>query len=206
LDGSSHEVLVGRSDVSAVCKEVGSDEIFHFHFNHLMYNPSGTGFVFLCRFFNISGKQHRFFYFNLRDKKLTLLHSDMTSHFCWISDTVLFGYLTFEGKSGYYYVDIEKLRFEALNADLTLPDGHPSLVNSVLLTDTYPDNSRMQNLYLIKNKNPLLVARFYAPLIYNEYNRCDLHPRFNQSGGCIYVDSMHSGKRHLYRLKLRSDG
>jgi hypothetical protein len=210
-DGNS-EVIISTGMIRTQFPDWDWDHMTDLHFNHLMFEPSGRGFIFLMRFRNDQGKNHRLFFgeFKVQGSKfkvqnLKLLNSEMTSHYCWIDNRTVLGFMTHKGKPGYYKVDIMSGVFSPMEFDRHLTDGHPGYKSGLMLTDSYPKADRMQELYLIRDKHVMLVARFFAPLNFNESNRCDLHPRFSAKGDSVYIDSLHQGKRHLFRLNLKTN-
>lgn len=176
----------------------------HIHFNHLMFSPSGNRFLFFLRFHTPRGRLEYLFMHDFQTSESKLLNAEMTSHCCWMDEQNLAGYLSHGQKPGFYQVDTGNLHFQQLFSDSVIGDGHPSFRNGVLLFDSYPDYSRMQHLYVSGNNRLLLAGSFYTPLIFDEYYRCDLHPRFGSDGKKIYFDSLHSGRRHLYSLELNA--
>ena len=91
------------------------------------------------------------------------------------------------------YVQIAKKDYSA--------DGHPQYNNNnkLVVTDTYPDRRRLQELsvYDIYNKTKKIVGKYNSPLKFSEEFRSDLHPRWNRKGDKIAVDATFSGKRSL---------
>lgn len=89
-----------------------------------------------------------------------------------------------------------------------LMDGHPSFTPNgrYMLTDTYPDSSHYQKLYVfdIITKKYLLLGTFYA-----NYDKtpssCDLHPKLSRDGQYLVVDSAHDERHHMIILKLNWD-
>ena len=51
------------------------------------------------------------------------------------------------------------------------------------------------NLYDIETNNVIKIGRFFSPLKFSGYYRCDLHPRWSPDGKYISIDSSHSGLR-----------
>ncbi len=79
------------------------------------------------------------------------------------------------------------------------PDGR------YILSDSYPQNG-IQPLILIDAENGCHVTlgefRHERPAGTPDDVRCDLHPRWSPDGSCVTVDSIHDGRRAIYRLDL----
>ncbi len=200
IDGT-HRLLV---DTAMVKKLVPTafDNTVNVHINHVMYNPSGTAFVFIVRWNGASGRKDALLHYDLNSGGMKIVNSEMTSHYCWINDETLLGYLSHDSRKGYYELYIPELKYTLYDHTELAGDGHPTYKNGIVLTDSYPDKARMQHLLIIHNHKTLLVGRFFSPLTFNERNRCDLHPRFNSTGSKIYIDSRHEGSRHLYCINF----
>ncbi|MDZ7743317.1 MAG: hypothetical protein U5Q03_16665 [Bacteroidota bacterium] len=84
-----------------------------------------------------------------------------------------------------------------------LGDGHPNVFGRHAIIDTYPNKSRMKELFVYDMFSSHLhkVAEFVEEFRFGEETRCDLHPRWDQQGRWIFVDSVHTGKRKLYALQ-----
>lgn len=179
-------------------------------FNHIMISPDNSKFVFLHRYYLDSGQRiDRFFvsgvYGELSSLKL-ISDSGMISHYCWVDSSSLIAYMTHNGINGYFKISlsnsitIEPIHVDGLNS---FGDGHPTYIgNNKFITDTYPNKSRMKKLLLvdIDNNHVQILGEFLEPLSFREQCRCDLHPRWSQSENSIYIDSTHSGQRHLYKV------
>ncbi len=210
--GSKPEIRIGDLETGSSKSLLNADEIFDIkklpddavdiHFNHLLFSPTGTRFIFFLRFTASSGRQEYLLLHDLLKKETVLLNSEMTSHCCWVDDRTVAGYLSHKDKPGFYTIDISSLQYKELFSESNPGDGHPSFKNGVFMFDSYPDNSRMQHLFISGSNQTLLAGSFYSPLIFDEFYRCDLHPRFSQDGKRIYFDSLHSGERHLYSLEF----
>lgn len=175
------------------------------HFNHLMFSPDGSKFVFILRWHGNEGKKEFLMLYENATGKISILNTEMTSHYCWVDNYTLLGYMSHLEQPGFYYLDILSGKFNRLIINEQLGDGHPSVKNELILVDSYPDAARMQQLMIVSKGKVLHVGNFYAPITYHERYRCDLHPRFNSQGDTIYIDSKHDKKRHLYRIKLKGN-
>ena len=89
---------------------------------------------------------------------------------------------------------------------LNMGDGHPSCFKNWMIFDSYPDKSRMQNLvlYNIDTGKYYKLIEIFHPMKFFGNTRCDLHPRFSDSGNNITFDSVFEGKRHQYYIDLRN--
>lgn len=178
--------------------------------NHIMINPSGTRFMFLHRWFKGSKKYSRLLTCDINGENLyNLSDDDMVSHCYWKNDEEIFAFLNKKNLgNGYYLMKDKTNKFTKCCSTLT-GDGHPSFSPNLkyLITDSYPDRKRIQNLYLIDAKNlkkaePIVVARVFSPFKYDNDTRCDLHPRWNRSSNEVCIDSVFEGKRGLYVVNV----
>ena len=83
-------------------------------------------------------------------------------------------------------------------------DGHPSYSpdGSLVVTDSYPDRTRIATVKIMKGEEVNVVARVFAPFKYDNDTRCDLHPRWSRDGKMVCFDSIFEGKRGLYAVIL----
>ncbi|MDC9592796.1 hypothetical protein [Xenorhabdus sp. IM139775] len=181
--------------------------------NHIMISPDGKLFLFLHRFYGAKNERNdRLFIASMKkmpDTNLALLNNTkMVSHYCWIDSNSFIVYMNFNNLTGYYIVNINdnlELKIEKLdipNLD-KYGDGHPTYIgDNKFITDTYPDKSRNKHLLLvdIDNNKVDVLGSFWEPLKYYEESRCDLHPKWDKDNKCIYIDSVHTGKRKLYKI------
>lgn len=86
-------------------------------------------------------------------------------------------------------------------------DGHPSYSpdGCKVVTDTYPNRSRVASVYYVEDNNVKTLAKVFAPFRYDNDVRCDLHPRWNRKGNKICIDSVFEKKRNLYIINLEKD-
>lgn len=175
--------------------------------NHIMLNPSGNRFMVLHRWINGSKKYTRLVTINKNGTDLYNLNDDnMTSHCYWKNDTEIISYTRKKSEgNGYYLLKDKSHEFKKLWTGLLEVDGHPSYSpdGKKIVTDTYPDRSRVSTLYCIKDEEQInILARVHAPFKYDNDFRCDLHPRWNRSSNSICFDSVHEGRRGLYLVKV----
>lgn len=174
--------------------------------NHLYYSPSYERFVFLHRWVDKRGKYSRLFCCSRDGKNLKLLLDHrMISHYSWINDDELIvwartpeygdAYIILNAGTGEYY----KLDDGSLS---DYGDGHPTInsKHNYIITDTYPDKSRLRTLLLydVATKQKVEVGKFFAPWVFDAEKRCDLHPRFNIHNDELSIDSAHEGVRKNY--------
>lgn len=168
--------------------------------NHVMINKEGNGFIFIHRFYHGKRRFDRLMYSDFKSLKV-LVDGEMVSHCCWIDERTVFGYFRYNNVNGYYYCDIEMGIITPCQAmtDLQIGDGHPSCHGDWILFDSYPDKSRMQNLFLYNRKTDqvLPLLELFQSVKYMGECRCDLHPRFSLDGKLVFFDTVYLGKRSL---------
>ncbi|TJZ60107.1 glycosyl transferase [Sphingobacterium olei] len=198
-------LLFSLEDIANLEKQDDFDHSFH-TINHIMINKEGNYFIFIHRYYRNGVRKDRLIGSDFKSLKVISDH-DMVSHCCWFDDNTVYGYLRHDGKDGYYFIDLNTLKF-TLNSvvdKLGVGDGHPSVYQDNIVFDTYPDRSRMQTLYVYNKKNDTVEKLFevYQSPSFKESSRCDLHPRFNGNGDMIFFDSVFEDKRKQYFFKLK---
>lgn len=173
--------------------------------NHLMLSPSGEGFVFVHRFYEGKRRHDRLMYYDGATLHC-LLNEDMVSHYCWLDENRLFGYMRVGEKDGFYTLNVKTGTTEACNTlnVLGYGDGHPTYYNGKIVVDTYPDKSRMQHLMVLDERTQQVeeVLEVFQSVKYMNETRCDMHPRFSPNGKTVYFDTVYQGKRMLSRIGL----
>ncbi|HLR41687.1 MAG TPA: hypothetical protein VK067_00430 [Pseudogracilibacillus sp.] len=169
--------------------------------NHIMLNPSSNRFMVLHRWISGSKRYTRLVTMNIDGSDMyNLSDDDMTSHCSWKNDEEIlaFAYKK-ENGNGYYLMQDQTDEFVRKWSELA-SDGHPSYSpdGSMVVTDTYPNRSRVASVYIMNSNEVKIIAKVFAPFKYDNDVRCDLHPRWNKKGNKICIDSVLNGKRNLY--------
>ena len=174
--------------------------------NHIEISPNGERFMFIHRWLSDSGlKKSRLISANINGNDMFILSDDdMVSHCTWKNNEEIVGWMSKKGIGDHYYLLHDKThKFEILGEHFLVEDGHPSFSKDEkwMLTDTYPDKSRMSTLLLYNMLDEKLykLGEFYSALKYSGEVRCDLHPRFNDCNTKITFDSVHDGVRNIIR-------
>ncbi|MGB2138207.1 MAG: hypothetical protein ACPHVP_04990 [Flavobacteriales bacterium] len=172
--------------------------------NHIMISPNGNNFMFLHRWFNNGVRKDALMICDKNGKNLKCLaDNDMVSHCFWKNSNEIIGYMRGVSKEDRYYsIDISNNKIHILDKLNGYGDGHPHINEHLLITDTYPNKSRMKELLLYDfNSNELRsIGEFYEPFDYYGQTRCDLHPRISFDKKYFFIDSVHDGERHLYMI------
>ncbi len=183
------------------------------YFNHLLFNPTGERFIFLHRWRitrdnGKSGWHTRLFTVQPDGENLQCLNEhNMTSHFIWknASQILAWAHEPEIGDRFFLYDDLSDKK-QVIGDGLLMRDGHCTYSpdGEWILTDTYPDKERMQNLMLYRPSDGKLVklGRFYLDKKFTGQTRCDLHGRWSRDGKSICIDSLHTGKRQMYLLDI----
>ena len=198
----SSKLLISLHDVIEYSKEDSFDHSYHC-INHVMISPCGNNFVFIHRYYYKSCRFDRLFIANSTNGDFKLLISSVVSHYAWIDSTTIICYLKGpDGCFGYWYINVNTKQFVQFPHFQGLGDGHPSISGNYIISDTYPDKSRLQSINLYdKKKNRIAnLGQFYHSFQFKDECRCDLHPRNNLSKNEIYLDSVFNGKRQFLKI------
>jgi len=178
--------------------------------NHITFNPSGTRFVALVRYFSTPERKWATIVItanadgtDLRAMKEGYIAA---SHYHWKNDEVLMIYAAGEEGVQLYEWNDRTHEEKAINPDMFHQDGHCSYSpeRNVILYDSYPDKERNQQLFTYDSETQQArqLGKLYS---YDQGNidiRCDLHPRWNRAGEVISLDSNHEGSRQIYELEM----
>lgn len=176
------------------------------YISHPQFSPDSKKLAFFHRWVHKGRRvETHLFFLDLETSVLNPAYTgSMFSHFCWIDNERIFGfYEDINGNDYYGILNINGTVEIKLDWPLLSVDGHPNahLRSGKIVTDTYPDKRRLQNLFIVKDIFRKIecekIGAFYAPFKFQEIFRADLHPRWNRAGNKIAVDCSFTGKRSL---------
>ena len=192
-----------------------------YHFlSHTQISPCSQLIAFLHRWIDdgtdIRKRHSRLLICNIDGKMIAELPTNgMVSHFCWVSSSKILAFCSSDELGSCYHmfeITDQSTIVVSQFSDLKV-DGHPSYNSFIdaVVTDTYPNRSRMQNLFVLdldKGK-PEKVASFYMPKDFQSPSAfshwsVDLHPRWSRDGAYICVDSAFCGVRSMVTLKVNA--
>jgi len=204
------KLIISLADIVKINPDDTMDKGKHW-FNHLLFNQDGSRFIFLHRWHREDGRHWYTRGFTAQpDGSDIFCFGDhgMVSHFIWRDpDHILAWSKEPEGSHFHLYED-ETQNVTPIGPDVLKVDGHCTYSPDAqwILTDTYPDRERMQNLMLYRPKDGKLMdlGRFYQERPSEVQLRCDLHPSWSRDGRYVCIDSKHSGQRQMYLLDVSS--
>jgi hypothetical protein len=220
LTGESETVIsIGQM---AKIPNLGEDLMQHRnYFNHILIAPDDNRFVFLHRWrkesinsegvISRSGFITRMVTANIDGSEVHILDpSGDTSHFIWDDPKHITMWTKPVGMEwGFYRFTDKSSEIVPVGQGVMTVNGHntfvPNTNNEWILNDTYPNQNRLQTLYLYHEptNRKVNLGRFYEPNIYNGEWRCDLHPRNSRDGSFVIFDSTHEGDgRQMYMFKI----
>jgi hypothetical protein len=180
----------------------------HHKVNHIMISPDGSHFIFIHRCFRKGRRIDRLICADSESGDMKVLSdNEMVSHCCWLDNREILGFLRGDNKvDGYWLIDInsnEKHIIDLFNNDF-YGDGHPTTDGKRVIIDCYPDKARIQHLWCfdLDKKEIKDIGSFYHGFKYDGISRCDLHPRLSKSKNLIFFDSVFSGTRQMYYVKV----
>lgn len=205
-NGASRQ-LFSIADIAAIAPEESFKESYHF-FSHCLFSQSSQRFLFFHRWLHPSHFLFtRMISCDVDGNRLFIFPTDqIVSHVCWLDERriVAFAKHKLAGTTYYIFEDMGE-GVSVLDSYFTC-DGHPqaSIDGHWLVTDSYPDRFRLQELILydLQSRQPLVMAKLQAPFPFRNQCRCDFHPRWDRLGQMISFDSAHTGVRSLCTMKV----
>ena len=210
VDSGRLHHLFSLADLASVQPHKSMIGAYHY-FTHPLFNPSGTRFVFFHRWVVDGNKTWtRMLSCGLSGEDLFIFPTaSVVSHLAWRDDEHLLAYSTVRdlGESYHYALFTDRSdEYQLIAGESFTSDGHPqySPDRRWILTDTYPDRSRVQHLALYDTHagRRYDLARLRSPFKYRGELRCDLHPRWNRAGTMVCFDSSHTGERSLCTMDV----
>lgn len=216
------KLIMSLADVAAIPWSDGKrrPDAWHY-FNHLLINPSGTRFIVLHRYrpgfdpatLKVTGTfVTRMLTANMDGSdRFVLDPSGHTSHFIWKDDQVATMWTRPAGrKAGFYRFTDKTHDVVPIGHDKMPTNGHntylPAPYEDWILNDTYPDSTTSRQtvyLYHVPSGRRVDLGHFPSPKAYRGEWRCDTHPRSNDDGTLVAIDSPHDGGRQVYLLDIR---
>jgi len=178
------------------------------YFNHLLFNPDGSRFIFLHRWRYPNGTRlTRMFTANPDGSDLRLIDDNgLTSHFIWRDSSHILAYSRqrSHGERFYLFEDGGERGIEVVGGEVLERDGHCSYLpgGDWILNDTYPDHQRRQlpHLFHVGSGRVVPLGLFNSPKEYAGEWRCDTHPRCSRDGRKVIIDSPHTGEGRQMHL------
>ena len=215
LRTGQQELLLTFADAARIPYPGGYSKDAKHWFNHLLFNPDGTRFLFLHRWRgDKEGRSFstRMFTANPDGKGLFILDPHgRTSHFVWRDPQHVMAWAWHPSHGDRFYLFRDRTeQVEPVGETVMTVNGHntyvPGTRDQWVLNDTYPDKDRMQHPYLyhIPDKRRLPLGHFFSPPQYQGEWRCDTHPCASRDGRWATIDSPHGGNgRQVYLIDIR---
>jgi len=200
--------LFSVAEIAKIHPEPTMKNAYHY-FTHCLFSPSGQRFIFYHRWLSTKGQTWtRMLTSDLSGKDLYIFPTNgIVTHVAWKDENKIFAYASTKEFGSHYYLFRDKTEdFSLFGKDQFTSDGHPQFSSDgkKLITDTYPNRSRIQYLILydIQRGERVDLAKLRSPFQYRHDVRCDLHPRWNRDATIVCFDSAHTGIRALCTIKL----
>jgi len=210
LQTGRSELIISIADVAAIPYPHADLSGYRHYFNHLLFNPDGSRFIFLHRWRPAEGGPSS-------TRMLTAAPdgSDVrvvddyghTSHFIWRDPEhiLAWGYHPLAEWAFYLYEDGTR-EVEAVGREAMAHDGHCTYLagEEWIVNDGYPQGGKREAyLYHVPTGRRVSLGRFDSPEVYSGEWRCDLHPRHSPDGSLLTIDSVHEGiGRQIYLLDV----
>ncbi len=209
LESGEHRMIVSYAQVVDIRHNRSMDGVKHW-FNHLLFSPDGSRFIFLHRWKSGGGMKTRMFTARPDGSDLHVIADHgVVSHFIWCDPGHILAWSREPETGDRYHLYTDKTdRVEVVGEGILTVDGHCSYSpdRRWILTDSYPDRERMRTLILYDpaERRRIEIGRFLSPAGLEGEIRCDLHPRWSRDGRGVCIDSAHEGNRQVYLLDVSS--
>jgi hypothetical protein len=210
LETGQTKLLVSIHDIKELVPEVPEEGIEYF--NHILFSREGGRIFWLAR--AIPKRNTSAFTVDLNGENLQRCFPDGWggSHFDWLNEDELMITCKYKAESNAHVLfTIGEDNYRRLGNGLLDYDGHGTFSpdGKWMVTDTYPGNGNLneQKLYLMdmKTEAVLPMGRYAHPAGFRDNGKdaqCDLHPRWSPKGDMIGFNSVYTGDRQVYIIKL----
>jgi hypothetical protein len=212
LNTGESQLILSIAQVVAIPYPHGDYSTARHYFNHLLYNPDGSRFIFLHRWRFGNGPFHTRMLTAASDGSDVHVVDDYghTSHFIWRDREHILAWAWHPSHNHAFYLYRDGTQEVTVQGEGVMTEnGHCTYLpgNEWILNDTYPSGNgeRLQHLYLyeIASGRKVPLGSYAAPPEYTGEWRCDLHPRSSPDGRTVAIDSAHGGNgRQIYLLDI----
>jgi len=213
LETGETELIVSLADVAKMGTIPGDppSSIKHY-FNHLLFSPDGSRFLFLHRWRFPNGRRRtRLLTANANGSDVRIVDDNgYTSHIIWRDPRHILvqSEQPSHGVANYLFEDKQQGEIEVVGYGKLHPGGHLTYLpgNEWILNDSQPHRvTRNQNphLYLPRTDRRVSLGEFHSPKQYTGEWRVDTHPRASRDGRLVCIDSPHTGEgRQLHLIDI----
>ena len=197
-------VLVSYEEARAFLSSYEEVQARKIWFNHTIINRDDTRVAFVVRYRDETREiRHTVLLSASMDGGDLRIVTDLgASHFDWLTEELIFGWVTMKEGQKYYLINDRTGEYRAVRPDILTKNGHCSFTRdgTWLLTDEYPDENSRQALLLwnMVEERLVVLGRFHSPEPFRGEIRCDLHPRWSRDERQVSFDSIHGGSRQVY--------
>ena len=197
-------VLVSYEEAREFLSDYEDVQTHKIWFNHTIINRDDTRVAFVVRYRDETReiKHTILLSASMEGGDLRIVTDLGASHFDWLTNELIFGWVTMKEGQKYYLINDRTLEYEEVRPDILTKNGHCSFTRdgAWLLTDEYPDGNNLQALLLwhMLEERLVVLGRFHSPLPFRGEIRCDLHPRWSRDERQVSFDSIHDGSRQVY--------
>ena len=197
LEKGTSELIISLKRIAGIGRIPQKADGIKHYFNHLLFSPDGSRFIALHRWRYPNGRRlTRMITARPDGSELRVLDDNgYTSHFIWRDS----GHILAQsdqpshGRANYLFEDKPGGRITAVGPNVLDRSGHISYLpgHQWILSDTYPDDERMQvpHLFHVPTSRRIDLGRFPLPKEYTGEWRCDTHPRFSRDGRMVCIDT-----------------
>ncbi len=197
-------VLVSYEEAREFLSDYEDVQTHKIWFNHTIINRDDTRVAFVVRYRDQTReiKHTILLSASMEGGDLRIVTDLGASHFDWLTNELIFGWVTMKEGQKYYLINDRTLEYEEVRPDILTKNGHCSFTRdgAWLLTDEYPDGNNLQALLLwhMLEERLVVLGRFHSSLPFRGEIRCDLHPRWSRDERHVSFDSIHDGSRQIY--------
>jgi hypothetical protein len=210
LETGKANLLVSINDIKKQVPEVPEQGIEYF--NHVLFSRKGGRIFWLAR--AIPDRYTSAFTVNRDGNNLRRCFPDGWggSHFDWLNEDELMITGVYKAESNAHILfTVGQDNYRRLGNGLLDYDGHGTFSpdGKWMVTDTYPSRGlNEQKIYLMNMKTEavLPLGRYVHPTEFRDNGKdaqCDLHPRWSPKGDIIGFNSVYTGQRQVYIIKLQ---